>query len=110
MSISIDNLVAVLNDSNLPVTYYQWPLSDVPPLPYIVYWLPDSDNFFADNRNYKNISNVRIELYTEHKDFGTERNLEVLLENNEIPYEKSEQWLKSEEMWMIVYTTSIITD
>lgn len=101
----------VLMATGLPVTYYAWPENEAPELPYLIYWLPDDEDYYADGINYANIQNVRIELYSETKDFDLERLVENTLKSNGIPYDRSETYLKTEQMMMVVYTTSIlITD
>ena len=106
--LTVDELVSVLNSTGLPVSYYQFPQDKVPPLPYLIYWFPASDDFYADDKNYTKINGLRIELYQEEKDFALEQKIENTLTANGIPYVREETWLQSEEMWMVVFTTSIL--
>ena len=54
----------MLGQTGLPNTYYSWPESQVPALPYLVWYLPSSDNFPADDKVYKRVDTLNIELYT----------------------------------------------
>lgn len=99
---------SILDRTGLPVTYYQWEPGEVPPLPYIVYWIPDDGDYYADGQNYIGISDIRIELYSKEKDWDLETKVENVLKQEGIPYGREETYLKTEEMWMVVYTISII--
>lgn len=79
-----------------------------PKPPFITYIVLYSSNFFADNKVYKKINVVQIELYTKKKDFITEKNLEDLLDENEIPYESTETWIESEKLFQKIYEIGVI--
>ena len=94
-----------------PFTYYQWPPErpeDVPEPPYILFWYPERDDFAADNENYQIIPVLRIELYTETKDFAAEAALEQVLRDREFTYDVSEEYLDAERMHMTVYETEVM--
>ena len=98
----------MLQSSELPVTYYQWNEDDdIPSLPYLVFYFPTSDNFGADNRVYKNIENLNVELYTKNKDFATEKQVETLLEENGFFWEKQESFIESENMYEVLYQMQV---
>ena len=79
----IAEINTMLGQTGLPKTYYSWPEDDpahpVPPLPYIVWYFPNTDNFAADDRVYSHIEALNIELYTRTKDFETEAAVEAVL-------------------------------
>ena len=98
----------MLESSNLPVTYYQWNEDDeIPPLPYLVFYFPTSDNFGADNKVYKNIQNMNVELYTKNKNFAIEKQIEELLEQNGFFWEKQESFIESENMYEVLYQMQV---
>lgn len=101
----------MLEASGLPVTYYSWPEDDpahpVPPLPYIVWYLPGTENVAADDSVYKIVQTLNIELYTANKDFETEAALEAILDDNELVWDKTETYLSSERMYEVLYTTEV---
>lgn len=72
-------------------------------LPYITYLATYSSNVHADNKVYKKINNVDIELYNKIKDMQVEQTLEDLLDENELPYNKVETYIESEKVFQIIY-------
>lgn len=62
----------------------------------------------ADNKVFKKIDNVSIELYTSKKDLAAESKIEQILDDNEIPYETYEVYIDSEKLFQKVYETSLI--
>lgn len=108
----IAEINTMLGQTGLPKTYYSWPEDDpahpVPPLPYIVWYFPNTDNFAADDRVYSHIEALNIELYTRTKDFETEAAVEAVLAAHDIVWERQESWIESEKMYEVLYTTEVI--
>ena len=108
----IADINTMLGQTGLPKTYYSWPEDDpahpVPPLPYIVWYFPNTDNFAADDRVYSHIEALNIELYTRTKDFETEAAVEAVLAAHDIVWERQESWIESEKMYEVLYTTEVI--
>jgi sulfur transfer complex TusBCD TusB component (DsrH family) len=101
----------ILEESGLPVTYYQWkttPTNPIPSLPYLCYLVENSPNFMADNKVYHKINDVNIELYSIKKDLISENKLETILDENDIPYETSEVFIKSENLYKKTYEVSLL--
>lgn len=86
-------------------TYYRFPKDKAPALPYVVYHFPDRNDYMADNENYRQIETLRIELYTESRDFQAEQNLEVLLP---FPFSKDVEYINNEKMYQISYETEVL--
>ena len=72
--------------------------------PFICYLLPGSSNFSADDKVYHKINEVHIELYTDLKDLAVEQQVEDVLDEHEIFYNKSEVWIESEKLYEVLYT------
>ena len=89
------------------VAYRQFREGSAPNLPFIVYYVEGSDNFIADGKVYLARQNVVIELYSEEKDVASEALLEAKLDANCIPWEKDEDYIDSEHMYMITYSITI---
>lgn len=108
----IAEINTMLGQTGLPKTYYSWPEDDpahpVPPLPYIVWYFPNTDNFAADDRVYSHIETLNIELYTRTKDFATEAAVEAVLAAHGIVWNRQESWIESEKMYEVLYTTEVI--
>lgn len=103
---TLKELNNILKVTGYPVAYFQFKESVNPP--FIVYFSPYSSNFNADNRVYKRIDNIQIELYTKHKDLEAEKKLEDLLDENEIVYETTEEWIDSEKVFQRIYEVRLI--
>ena len=100
-----EELYTLLKSTGLPTVYYQW--DDPPELPYLIYLFAESDNFGADNVVYYDISNFDVELYSDEKDVDSEATLETLFSENEIYYEKYEEYIESEKMYQVLYEIQI---
>ena len=62
----------------------------------------------ADRKNYVKIRQLNIELYTDNKDYETERIVETVLAEHNISYQTEESYLNSERMYLVTYTSEII--
>lgn len=98
----------MLKSTKLPVAYYQFPVGEAPQLPYLVYFYSESDNFSADNGVYQRVDQLNVELYTENKDFATEKAIEAVLDANGFFWEKYEAFIDSEQMFQIAYEMETI--
>lgn len=98
---TLEELYETLQQLNLPIAYshFKSPLKP----PYLVYLVEDTQNFGADNRVYHQIENLVIELYTAKKDIALEKNLETLLNEKELFYEKIEIYIESEKLYEVRY-------
>jgi hypothetical protein len=56
---------------------------------------------------YEVIQGVEIELYSEMKDLEAESALEAALNENDIPWQKYEEYIDSEEMYQITYDVEL---
>ena len=101
-----------VNGKLLPCAYYQYstddPQNPPPPPPYLCYYYEGSDDFEADNCNYQRIRPLTLELYTDTKDFAAEQAVEDALAAAGLVYDRTETYIQSERMYMVVYTTDII--
>lgn len=105
---TIQDIYETLQSSGLPVTYLQWREGQVPALPYICYYYPNTDNFGADNKVYANVNRLYVELYTAEKDFETETQVEQVLGDICGFWNKSETFIESENMYQVLYDSEVI--
>ena len=89
------------------VAYRQFRTGQAPALPFMVYYVENSNNFLADNKVYLAKQNVVVELYSENKDVTSEGVVEKLFNDNDIPWRKFEDYIDSEHMYMITYEVTI---
>jgi hypothetical protein len=104
-------LKTLLDQTGYPVTYSHFKPTEnnpVPAPPYICYLTSFSSNFMADSKVYQKIDNAQIELYTNKKDLTAESILESILDNNEIPYDSTESFIESEQLFQKIYEVRLI--
>lgn len=100
---TIENIVEMLQEMNIPFAYDHFAEGESPEPPFICYLIPGSDNFAADGKVYFKMNEVRIELYTDFKDLDLESRVEGVLDGHEIFYNKSETWIQSEKLYEVMY-------
>ena len=103
-----DGIKTMIESMGFPTAYYQYPIGHVPPLPYTVFYYPNTNNFAADDQVYTKVETVNLELYTANKDFTAESAVESVLNANNIVWQKTEAYLDSEHMYEVLYEMEII--
>ena len=94
----------LLNTLNIPISYnhFEKELGIIPP--FIVYRETSPETFKADNKVYFKEYSFQIELVTIKKDIILENQIEELLNNNNIPYEKSDEvWDSKQKIYHNFY-------
>ena len=100
----MEELLQILSKTQIPFAYHHFAEGESPEPPFICYLLPGSNNFSADGKVYYKINEVHIELYTDLKDLAVEQQLEEVLDEHGIFYNKSETWIESEKLYEVLYT------
>jgi hypothetical protein len=98
----------VIASIGLPYAYYEFPDETQLEPPFICFYYPESDDLYADNKNYAAIRRLYVELYTDNKDFDREAAVENVLTANGFSFRKSELYINSERMWQITYQTEVV--
>ena len=96
-----------INGFNKKVAYRAFPEDEAPALPFIVYYVDQSNNILADNKVYKGRQQVTIELYSANKDVASEALVETMFNNHDVPWEKYEEYIDDEHMYQISYEITI---
>lgn len=104
---TMPELVQILKATGYPVAYSHF-AGKPPSIPFITYLEFDSDNFHADNKTFKKVRNINIELYTNKKDLQAEATLEDLLDANDLPYETTETYIESEQLFQRIYQLGVV--
>lgn len=99
----MDKLLAIVQEIGYPNAYDHFAEGETPELPYILYLVPESNNFAADNYAYFKVNEVHIELYTDRKDLTAEQKVEAVLDRHGIFYNRSETWIESEQLYEVLY-------
>lgn len=93
---------------NKKVAYRAFPVGKAPKLPFICYLCTNTTNFAADDYVYQVIQEVDVELYTAKKDEASERAVEDKLNELGLVWDKYEEYIDTENCYMITYTVSLI--
>ena len=78
---TLSDIYTILKATGYPVAYSHFTGTTTTPLPtppYITYLSAYSSNLKADNKVYKKIDNLQIELYTNKKNIIAEKKLQDL--------------------------------
>lgn len=102
-----DKIREMLLQLNIPVAYWMFDEDDAPTAPYIVFELPDSQNFCADGCVYNKTNTLYIELYTDKKSPELEEKLEKLLDENGLCYQRQEYYLADEKLFEELYRMEV---
>ena len=100
----MEELLQMLGEMQIPFAYHHFAEGEAVEPPFICYLLPGSNNFSADGKVYHKINEVHIELYTDLKDLAVEQQVEDVLDEHEIFYNKSEVWIESEKHYEVLNT------
>ena len=100
----MDKLLKMMAEIPFPSAYDHFAEGESPEPPFITYLLPGSDNFAADGKVYFRITEVHIELYTDEKNPEVERQVEAVLDEHGIFYDKTEVWIESEKLYEVLYS------
>ena len=107
---TFDEIKKMARDTGLPVAYDHFAEGESPDPPFLVFLLPNSDNFSADGKVYSKINRLCFELYTDRKDPKLETRVEAVLDRYGIYYEKSEVWIAEERLYEVLYTMEVLND
>ena len=100
----MEKIAEILKTIGMPFAYDHFAEGESPEPPFICYLIPNSDNFSADGKVYYKINEIHIELYTDCKDLSAEQQVEAVLDEHGIFYEKTEVWIESENLYEVLYT------
>jgi len=101
---AMKTLLESVNGFDKKVTYYEWPINESPPLPFICYFSPNETAFAADNINYYSTPRFAVELYSKTRDLTTEALFEAKFKENHLYYTKEAEYLDDERCWVTVFS------
>lgn len=107
----MDDLFTILNSITGfkdKVAYRMFPKGCAPALPFIVYYSQGTNNRFGDDKTYHVIEDINICLYSKQKDTTSESAIQTALDNANLPWNKSEAYIDSEECYEITYEITLI--
>ncbi|MCD8398096.1 MAG: hypothetical protein LUD12_13105 [Lachnospiraceae bacterium] len=102
-----EEVKTMVESIGFPSAYHHFAQGESPDPPFVVYLYPNADNFAADGIVYFSVNVLNIELYTDKKDPDVEAQVEAVLTENGIYYEKSEVWIESERLYEVLYEMEV---
>ena len=100
----MDKLLQMMAEIPFPSAYDHFAEGESPNPPFITYLLPGSDNFAADGKVYFRVTEVHIELYTDEKNPEVEAQVEAVLDEHGIFYDRTEVWIETEKLYEVLYS------
>lgn len=99
------NLYFILKSIGIPVAYDHFINSNEENIspPFILYRNDDASHFKADDQVFYMNKEFIIELVTDKKDINLELALESILSTNYLPFDKTEVYLESEDIYQVTY-------
>lgn len=101
-------IAKMIEDVGLPFAYREFEEGTATATPFICFFYPGTSDFYADDSNYQRIEQLVVELYTDEKDFALEAQLEAALTAKGLTFERTEDRLDSERMYMETYTMEVV--
>lgn len=102
------DVITLLNTLSIPSFYDHAPVATA--LPFIAIHCEQPDNFTADNSVYCEKWNFRIDLYSVDKDLTNEASIKKLLNDNGIPWIKTEQYIDDQSCWEVEFEFEVLGD
>ena len=104
---TISEVKTMIASIGYPSTYYEFQGS-APTKPFVVWYFPNGNDFYADGENYQKIEQINIELYTHTKNFDAEATVEAILTQNGLSWSREEQMLDQESGYEVLYITEVL--
>jgi len=102
-----EEVVAMVAEMGLPNAYHHFAEGEAVDPPFLCFLYPNENEYGADNEVYFTTNTLDIELYTDAKDPDLEAQIETVLRKHEIFYHKTEVWIKSEQLYEVLYEMDV---
>lgn len=103
-------IISLLSEIKLPYAYDHFAEGESPDPPFIVFLFPRSANFGADGIVYQKINVLHIELYTDAKAPDIEGQVEAVLDQHGLFYQKTEVWIADERLYEVLYEMEVLNN
>lgn len=107
---TLQDIADLISSWEYPFAYFEFDVEgSAPEPPYVVYFLDESNDFFADNINYQKNRTLYVEVYCSSKKqaMSVESTIEASLIENEIPFSKDNDYISDERLYVTIYTTEV---
>ena len=98
---------AMLDEIGVEYRYHHFEEDEAIAPPFLVYLIPESNNFSADGVVFFDADVLNLELYTDYRDLNLEDQIEKVLNKHEIFWEKESVYIESEKMYETIYTMEV---
>ena len=98
----------MLLETGILAAYHHFDEGNAPEPPFICFFYTEDNDFKADDTNYQQIEHLVIELYTDNKDFQTEKAVRDVLTAHGLVYSSSEDYIATERLYEVVFDTEIV--
>lgn len=98
----------MIDDMGYPYAYYQFSEKTAQKPPFICFFYTSSNDLYADEVNYQEITGLSVEFYSSEKDFDAEDMIQQILNDHGLTYYKEENYIDSEKMWQIAYDMNVV--
>lgn len=105
---TLTEIATMVAGFGLPYAYHHFDEEQIVAPTYIRWYFNGIDDMYADNINFQSIPELRIELYTDFKDFENENAIESALAENGIAYDKIDSYIDSEQMYCTTYAGDVV--
>lgn len=99
-------IAEMVNSTGIANVFDHFTTSPAPP--YVVFYIPSENDFFADNSNYAGRADLTIELLSKSKDFESEAKIETALRTNNLTWHKTTDFLNDELIYQTTYETEVL--
>lgn len=104
----LTEIAEMIASIEIPFAYRAFEEGTATPCPFICYLFTGNSPEPADNKNIVKIETLTIELYTNQKDFALEEQIENVLSDHELVFDRDEEWLSDEKMQLTTYTMEVL--
>lgn len=97
--------------ASVPCAYYRFldtPENPAPAPPFVCFFFPSHDDFFANDENFQRIAELDVELYTDNKDFSLEADFEGAFTSHGLAWTKEETYIDDERLHMTTWTMQVV--
>ena len=102
-----EQVMEMAQATGLPFAYDHFAEGESPDPPFLLFLFPGTDHFGADGRVYYKINTLHFELYTDLKRPDIEAQVESVLDNRGMFYQKTETWIPEEKLYEVLYEMEV---
>ena len=101
----------MMEELSIPTSYFKFDEGRTVQPPFAVWYFGESNDVYADDRNYVPISSLVIELYTDEIDLEIQQEIQNLLTEHELPYIRTEpNYIEEELLYEVDFETEVQID